>query len=348
GLTPGDHTIVAVYEGDVVYNVSSSAPVTQKVGRAPTSAALDAGVDPDGYYLVATIAGSAAGTFPGGTLRFEDATSNTVLRTVPVEAGAATIRLAAPLPVGHRLRAVYSGDDIFASSTSPMMPFIASTNAFSFAFNFAGDSIVSIFGADLADATVSAPSLPLPSSLGGVQVKIVDPAGVSRNASIYFVSAGQINIVMPGDVPTGPARLVVTNARGSYGVSILVSKAGPSLASGDGSGSGPAAAHLLRVHADGSQDPLIGFTGAVVPFGELTDSLYAILYGTGFRNGQTSTVCSLDGQRVTALYAGSHATYPGLDQVNIPIPGSWRGAGRFAVSCSVGGQTSNAVTFNLQ
>ena len=108
------------------------------------------------------------------------------------------------------------------------------------------------------------------------------------------------------------------------------------------------AALLAWTAADGSQDPLIVVTGAPVSFGNATDSLYVILYGTGFRNASGPTSCSVNGQAVTALFAGAHATYPGLDQVNIQIPGSLRGAGRITISCTAGGQTSNSVTVNVQ
>jgi uncharacterized protein (TIGR03437 family) len=345
GLTSGDHSILAGYSGDTVYQPANSTPLTQKVDREHTSTALDAGVDANGYFLLANVSPAGSGT-PTGAVTFEDANTNTTLGSGTLANGTATLRLADPLPVGHRLRAVYPGDTSYATSSSNMMPFIAGANAFSFAFTFAPDSIVSIFGADLADSTVAAPSLPLPTTLGGVTVKIIDAAGVAHNAAIYFVSAGQINIVVPGDLAPGPARLFLT--RGSLSISIPIVKSAPSLASGDGSGAGPAAAHILRVHGDGSQDPLVVVTGASVPFGNQTDSLYLILYGSGFRNGQGTTSCTLNGQPVTALYAGPHATYPGLDQINLQIPESLRGAGSVTVNCAVAGQTSNTVTINVQ
>lgn len=226
--------------------------------------------------------------------------------------------------------------------------FIATANAFSFAFTFAPDEIVSIFGADFADATVAAPSLPLPDALAGVSVRLVDATGASHPASSYFVSAGQINIVLPATLPVGLARLVVTAARVSATLSIQVAGSAPSLASADGSGSGSAAAHLLRAHADGTQDPPMAVSSGMVPFGGPTDSLYLVLYGTGFRHARDSVSCSLDGRTLAVLYAGPHSAYPGLDQANLALPDALRGAGRVTVTCTVDGQPTNTVNINVQ
>jgi uncharacterized protein (TIGR03437 family) len=243
---------------------------------------------------------------------------------------------------------VYAGDTVYGSSASTMATFIAAANAFSFAFAFAPDEIVSIFGADFTDATVSAPSLPLPEALGGLSVRLVDAGGASQQAAIYFVSAGQINVVIPAGLRAGAARLVVTTPRMSATLSLLLAGSAVSLASADGSGSGMAAAHLLRAHADGSQDPPMAASGGPVPFGEPTDTLYLVLYGTGFRHAGGSMQCSLNGQPFDALYAGPHSAYPGLDQVNLLVPNAFRGAGRVTVGCSVDGQSTNTVMINVQ
>jgi uncharacterized protein (TIGR03437 family) len=258
------------------------------------------------------------------------------------------LRLAAPLPVGRQLRAVYAGESSYAGSASPLTPFIAAANAFSFEFTFAPGEIVSVFGGSFADATVAAPGLPLPETLGGVSVRLTDAAGANYAAGLYFVSAGQINVVLPASLPAGPARLTVTGARGSAGLSLVVGRTAPSLASANGSGSGAAAAHLLRAHADGTQDPPMAASAGTVEFGAPTDSLYLILYGTGFRNAAGAVNCSLNGRSVAAAYAGPHSTYPGLDQANLAIPNAFRGAGEINVSCSVDGQTTNTVTIAVQ
>lgn len=350
GLSAGEHTIVAAYSGDMYYAPSNSAALTQVVTRPGTTTVLTAGADATGYFLTATVAAQGpAGSMPGGAVQFEDVAGGAPLGSATLSNGSAMLRLVAPLPVGRRLRAVYGGDTGFAGSTSAALPFVAAANAFSFSFpSFGGDAIVSLFGAGFADSTVAAPGLPLPASLGGVSVNAVDGSGRAYPASLYFVSPGQINLVLPSALPAGPARLVVTNGQGTFSVPFLAGRTSPALAAGDGSGTGPAAAHILRVHADGSQDPLIAVSAAPVPFGAASDSLYLILYGTGFRNAQGTTSCSFNGQPSNAMFAGAHTTYPGLDQINLQVPGTLRGAGRVTVSCTVEGQTSNTISVNLQ
>jgi uncharacterized protein (TIGR03437 family) len=51
--------------------------------------------------------------------------------------------------------------------------------------------------------------VPLPTTLGGVQVKVKDAAGVERNAPLFFVSAGQINFLVPQGTGNGTANLTV-------------------------------------------------------------------------------------------------------------------------------------------
>src|SRR5206468_1632511 len=57
----------------------------------------------------------------------------------------------------------------------------------------APSSMGTIFGTNLAGTTLAADVQPPPQNLAGVTVTVKDSAGVSRGASLYYVSAGQIN-----------------------------------------------------------------------------------------------------------------------------------------------------------
>jgi len=77
-------------------------------------------------------------------------------------------------------------------------------------------SIVSIFGANLADQVVVATSIPLPTSLGNVTSVTFN--GVS--AGLYFVSSGQINAevpwnVLPSGTSSGTVKVIVTTTSGA-------------------------------------------------------------------------------------------------------------------------------------
>jgi uncharacterized protein (TIGR03437 family) len=343
GLTAGDHSIVATYAGDANLLGSTSAPLIQRVIQPATTTTLSEGITAGGFYLTAAVQAASAGT-PTGDVRFRNLTSNTTLGTATLANGVATLAVAAPLPIGHTVQAVYDGDTNFAGSVSASQVFIGAANGFSFGLTFVPDSVASIFGAGLAPTTATAPGLPLPTELGGIHVRLVDSAGGQHTALLYYVSPGQINLVIPADTPLGPARLMVVTPDGALTLAITIGRTGPALTSADGTGSGIAAAQFIRLHRDGTQDAPIPVSPAPIPMG--TDRLFMILYGTGLRHASRPATCSLNGQTVTPLFAGAHSVYPGLDQINLEVPPGLRGL--ISVSCSADGAVSNAVTINVQ
>jgi uncharacterized protein (TIGR03437 family) len=78
--------------------------------------------------------------------------------------------------------------------------------------------------------------------------------------------------------------------------------------------------------------------------------IYLSFYGTGIR-GRSSldnvkvTIGTVD---VSPLYVGPQNQLSGLDQVNVPLPLSLRGAGEVDVTITVDGVTSNPVKINVQ
>ena len=89
--------------------------------------------------------------------------------------------------------------------------------------SLAQGSLFSIYGSDMGpEPSVRAGFYPLPSTLGGVSVQIV--RGLERyDAYLIFVSSGQINAILPSNVPVGDALAVVSyNGRTSQPVSIQV------------------------------------------------------------------------------------------------------------------------------
>ncbi len=217
--------------------------------------------------------------------------------------------------------------------------FIAPVSAFSLTPWFAPDSIVSIFGAGFA-AGPAAATKPLPTTLGDLSVAVIDAAGESHPATLYYVSERHVNAVIAAGTPLGPARLTVTSPGGRFLVAIEITAVAPALASADGSGSGPAAALLLRVRADGSQETT-AITGPVAFDG---DRLYLILYGSGLRNARQLS-CTLNGSPAKLLYGGSQGGYPGLDQVNVELAPDLRDV--VSIQCAADGRPSNIVTITL-
>jgi uncharacterized protein (TIGR03437 family) len=343
GLSAGDHSITASYPGDTNFTGATTAALTQRVNKTATATTLTEASGRNGYTLTATVAASGS---PTGTVDFLDLAAGTTLGSAALANHGATVALAAPLPVGHAVQAAYRGDATFAPSSSAAQVFLAPTNGFSFGPGITPDGVSSIFGAGLAGSTASATGAPLPTTLAGVTVEVVDGNGVSHAAGLYYVSPGQINFVLPADVPAGTAQLRVTTPNGVLTVTVTITRADPALASADGSGSGAAAAQVIVVHSDGTQEAPVTVTPAAISWGALGNRMFLVLYGTGLRHAAGPVSCSLNGQTVPVLYAGAHAVYPGLDQINLELPAGMHGA--ISVSCSVDGQASNTATVTVQ
>jgi uncharacterized protein (TIGR03437 family) len=216
----------------------------------------------------------------------------------------------------------------------------------------APDSAVSAFGTGLSNQTTLATGLPLPTTLGGLSVQVTDSTNHSNAAGIVFVSPSQINFILPAATAAGTAKIVVTGpadvvAQGT----VTVQAAAPGLFAANGNGKGPAAAVAIQiVGVVGPQTVFPAFT-CDAPFQNCQDvplnigvdtPLFLALFGTGIRGGKNVTV-TVGGQSVPVLYAGSELVFPGLDQVNIPILLTLRGAGTVDVVVTVDGQPSNPV-----
>src|SRR5258706_2681913 len=91
------------------------------------------------------------------------------------------------------------------SATEPSVSLAVTVSAASFEAPVAPNSIAAIFGVDLATATEVAATSPLPTVLAGTTVTVKDSLGVERSSSLFFVSPGQINCLIPMDTSPGEA-----------------------------------------------------------------------------------------------------------------------------------------------
>jgi uncharacterized protein (TIGR03437 family) len=222
-------------------------------------------------------------------------------------------------------------------------------------------SVTSLFGQNLAASTVAATTTPLPTALGGVTVAVTDSANVTRNAPLFFVSAGQINFQVPVGTANGRAKVAVQrqNAATVNG-ELLIKTVGPGLFSANANGQGPGAIIGLRVSATGAQTyfPVTTYDTAQqkvvavpVDLGAATDQVYLLLFGTGIR-GVTALVdveVEVGGTAVPVTFAGAQGDLAGLDQINIgPLPRSLAGDGEVTIVLTVDSKRSNRVTVNFK
>src|SRR5262245_2653916 len=196
------------------------------------------------------------------------------------------------------------------------------------------DAIVSAFGSNLSPTTAFATSQ-LPFNLGGVSVSVD-----GKLARMFFVSRNQLNYLVPSNIPSGRANVVVTNNGQMVSQGIInVSDVALSVFTANATGSGPPAGVLLRVGADGRQtyESLIRFDAGQRQFvpapitRQAGEQLFLILFGTGLSrvantdgnsaNGVAENVqVTIGGVNAPVAFAGAAPGFFGLFQVNILIP----------------------------
>jgi uncharacterized protein (TIGR03437 family) len=209
----------------------------------------------------------------------------------------------------------------------------------------APEEIASVYGLSLAN-------------VDGVTVTVKDSAQVSRPAMVYFVSASQVNFVVPTGTALGTASIAIHSpGAADVIVSAEMRAVVPTLFSADDSGTGAAAATAVRVligRPDQFPIPVFSCSGSVcstVPIALGVDTpIYLSLYGTGIRNrsAQANVTCTIGGISVPVLYAGPQLQYAGVDQVNVALTLNLRNLGEADVIVTVDGQASNAVRVNVQ
>jgi len=117
------------------------------------------------------------------------------------------------------------------SGTPPAISAGGVVNAASYAPGGSSDvglaqgSFFSVYGAGVGpDTPAAATSYPLPISLGGVTVQVTQ-GSITYNAYLVFASKGQINAILPSDVPVGSAQMTITyNGQTSQPAAITVAK----------------------------------------------------------------------------------------------------------------------------
>jgi uncharacterized protein (TIGR03437 family) len=216
----------------------------------------------------------------------------------------------------------------------------------------AAEEIVSGFGTNLASATATATKIPLPTTLGGVTVKVRDSAGTERLSPLFYVSPTQINFQIPAGTTAGAATITVTNGSTNNAGTLTIGNVAPGIFSADSTGKGFAAAQALRIRSDSTQsvEDIVQYDSAQSKFVGIPvnlntrDQLFLQLYGTGIRRRSdlANVTATIGGVAVKVLYAGSQNGYEGLDQVNLTLPRELPG-GELDIVVKVDGVNANTV-----
>jgi uncharacterized protein (TIGR03437 family) len=241
------------------------------------------------------------------------------------------------------------------------LPRAATVSAASYGPAVSPGSIASAFGSALAPQLEHAVATPLPTSLGGTSVVLKDRAGVERTASLFVVSPGQINYLIPEGLAPGVAEVrVVRNGNTVAAGTARIENVAPALFTANATSRGVAAGSALRVSAQGTQTAVSLYecgaaagscTPLAIDLGEESDSVFLLLFGTGLRNRTSLEAVSatVGGVAVPVAFAGAQGELSGLDQMNLgPMPRSLAGRGELPVVLTVDGKLANTVTVAVQ
>lgn len=222
----------------------------------------------------------------------------------------------------------------------------------------APDQIVSSFGSGLTTETVAVTQLPLPTSLLDCEVRVEDSRGVSRLASLFFISPTQINFTLPTGTAEGAARITVWNHNAIVSSeAVQVAAVAPGLFSANSTGKDVLAGVLLRVKSDGRQlyEPVARFETGLnkfvpVPIEFGNDQLFLLAFGTGlrYRGGLPTINANIGGVPSEVLFAGAQGSLVGLDQINLALSPTLAGRGNVNLAMAVDGKSANTITLSFR
>ena len=246
-----------------------------------------------------------------------------------------------------------------ALASNPVTPVINAGGAVSAASLTANQPLapgafMAIFGTHLSSGTNISPTLPFSMQLGGTQAVLA-----GRQLPLYFAADGQINAVIPYDVPVNSTQqLVVTNGPAlSQPEPVVIAPAQPAMFTVSQTGNGPGV--FVGVHPDGTQflvdanHPVTAGDAVVIycaGLGTVTPSISAgsaASLTTFSYTDQTVTV-TIGGQPVQGLFSGLAPGFAGLYQVNVLMPTGITPGSSVPVVITAGGISSSPVTITVK
>jgi uncharacterized protein (TIGR03437 family) len=238
----------------------------------------------------------------------------------PTDPGGFEIDFGAPMTA-------LSGSGVFLNPQG-----VASAASFAPAGNpISPGEFIALFGAGLAKSNQTA-APPYPATLNGVTVLIDGKA-----APIYFVSAGQINCLVPYSTAGATATIQVQNGTGnSNTVTAPVGVTSPGIYSLDQSGTGAGAIEHANGAVVNAANPAVAGETVVVfltGMGAVTPTIADGTASTGKPLNQTPlpTVYVAD-QPAAVSFSGLTPGFPGLYQLNVTIPLSLSSTGNFPLA----------------
>ena len=223
---------------------------------------------------------------------------------------------------------------------------LANGASFSKDATFAVGAIVTIFGQNLATATVSAQSLPLPTALGSAQVLVNESP-----APLFYVSPTQINFQMPVTTSGSAQVVVVTSQLRGNVVTVTLVNGTPGIFTSDSSGSGQGAVLNQDASLNTAQNPAAAGTVISIYATGLGPTDPPIIAGQA-PAAQSPTlikpVVLIGGVAADVLFSGLAPGFVGLYQINARISTGTQPGSAVPLSLSIGGAVSNTVTIAVR
>ncbi|HXB67210.1 MAG TPA: hypothetical protein VNY05_03155 [Candidatus Acidoferrales bacterium] len=231
------------------------------------------------------------------------------------------------------------------------------TSAAGLGTGLSAEGLATATGSGLAGQTAAAQSSPWPTTLGGVTVQVQDSGSVSRPAGLLFVSPGQINFQIPAGTALGPAAVTINNGGALMTAIVPVQTVAPALFALNSQGVAAATAVAIAIPTV-DQFPVPVFqcgdtaqSCQLVPIDPGLDRpVFLSFFATGIRgrSGLGNVTVKMGTVIVAATYAGPQGQFAGLDQINVPLLLSLRGAGEISVTVTADGVTSNPVKVSVK
>ena len=209
---------------------------------------------------------------------------------------------------------------------------------------------ISIFGSNLAQGSNPVTTYPYPPQLGGTQVLLG-----GEPLPLEYAGPGQINAVIPYDVPVNSTlQLVVTqNGVSSMPETVLIGPAQPSVFTQDQSGTGAGA--VVAIQASGAE--VLNTPSAAAGAGDVL-AIYCtglgavsppVLAGSAAPASTLSrtvnpVTVTIGGVPAAVSFAGLAPGFAGLYQVNVTVPAGVTASAAVPLIVSEGGSASPAVT----
>jgi uncharacterized protein (TIGR03437 family) len=278
--------------------------------------------------------------------------------------GAVRITVRANMPGLAPDEAQIGGQVSSTSANTPVLFAQGVVNAASYAKGepLAPGSIISVFGANMANAAGGASTLPLPTSLGSASLSVA-----GRDIPLFYSSTGQINAHLPFDIPVNNRTQALLRVQGaslanSVPESLTIAAARPAIFTLNQQGTGQGA--ILLANSDVLAAPAGSVPGRAAqpatPGGHIT--IFCTGLGDVTNRPESGTAASGDplsrtiatpsvsigGLPATVSFSGLAPGFVGLYQVNVQVPGGVQPAPDVPLIITQDGIPSNTVTLAVQ